>query len=187
MFRFLNSGISNPVFDIIMPFLTDLNKHRFVLAIVLALLLWMFIRGDRTMRLAAFWLVITIIISDQFSSSIIKYWFVRDRPCHVLHDVRLLVSCGSGYSFPSSHAVNNFAGALILAFFFPKAKWWFFGFAAAVAYSRVYVGVHYPLDVLGGAIIGLVCGGCTLLLYQAITWMWNKTIHTMRRKEHPAL
>jgi undecaprenyl-diphosphatase len=174
VFRFFNSTIANPVFDMLMPFLTDLNKQRLVLVLVGTLLLWMIIRGKRSVRLAAFCLLVTILLSDQVSSSVIKYWLLRDRPCHALQDVRLLVSCGSGFSFPSSHAVNNFAGALILAFYFPRVKWWFFGFAAVIAFSRVYVGVHYPLDVVGGSVIGLMCGGCVLLAFQGLEYLLSR-------------
>ena len=172
MFRFINGSLSNPVFDVIMPFLTDLNKQRIVLLIVAALILWMLIRGSQQVRLSAILLIVTIIISDQLSSSVIKYWFERPRPCHILHNVRLLVSCGSGYSFPSSHAVNNFAAAILLAFFIPRAKWWFFLFATVIAFSRIYVGVHFPLDVLGGGLIGLLCGGFVILAFLGLEKLW---------------
>jgi len=155
-----------------MPIITDLNKQRIVLVFVALVLLWMLIRGRLHVRIAAILLIITIVISDQLNSSVIKYWLVRPRPCHALQNVHLLVSCGSGFSFPSSHAVNNFAGALILAFFFPHAKWWFFGFAAIVAFSRVYVGVHYPFDVIGGAVIGLFCAGSVLLVFITLEKLW---------------
>jgi undecaprenyl-diphosphatase len=182
VFRFLNASLSNPVFDVLMPFLTDLNKQRIVLVIVAALLLWMIIRGNKSVRLAAILLIVTIIISDQMSSSVIKYWLLRDRPCFTLQDVRLLVSCGSGFSFPSSHAVNNFAAALILAFFLPRAKWWFFGYATTIAFSRVYVGVHYPSDVIGGGIIGLICGGCVLLVFLGLENLWYRMMHRKLQK-----
>jgi undecaprenyl-diphosphatase len=172
LFHFINSSLSNPVFDFLMPILTDLNKQRLVLAAVLVLLLWGFVRGKRHVRIALALLIITIIFTDQFNSSVIKHWFERPRPCHSLHQLHLLVSCGSGFSFPSSHAVNNFAGALIIAFFFPRGKWWSFGFASMVAFSRVYVGVHYPFDVIGGAVIGLFCAGIVLLLYSALEQLW---------------
>ena len=96
LFRFLNGSLSNPVFDVLMPFLTDLNKQRVVLVLVAALLLWMLIRGGYRVRLAAILLIITVIVSDQMSSSFVKYWFIRQRPCHVLYNVHLLVGCGSG-------------------------------------------------------------------------------------------
>jgi undecaprenyl-diphosphatase len=168
VFHFINTSLSNPVFDILMPFLTDLNKQRIVLVIALALIIWVIIRGNRSVRLAVILLIITIIVSDQLSSSVMKYWFLRARPCRALDNIRLLVSCGSGYSFPSSHAVNNFAGAIILAFFFPRAKWWFLGYAAIISFSRVYVGVHYPSDVIAGGVIGLMCGGFVLFIFMTI-------------------
>lgn len=177
LFRFCNGSLSNPVLDLCMPFITDLNKQRIVLVFVAVILLWMLIRGSRHVRIAALLLVITIIVSDQLNSSVIKYWLERPRPCHALQNVHLLVSCGSGFSFPSSHAVNNFAAALILAFFFPRATWWFFGFASIVAFSRVYVGVHYPSDVIGGAIIGLFCAGSVLLVFIAVEKLWYSVRH----------
>lgn len=183
LFRFLNGSMCNSVFDFIMPFITDLNKHRFILVFVAAILLWMIIRGKRHVRIAALLLIITIVVSDQLSSSVIKYWLERPRPCHTLQNVHLLVSCGSGLSFPSSHAVNNFAGALILAFFFPRAKWWFFGVASIVAFSRVYVGVHYPSDVLGGAVIGLFCAGSVLLAFIMLEKLWYRILRNRAHVE----
>jgi undecaprenyl-diphosphatase len=100
-----------------------------------------------------------------------------------LQNVHLLVSCGSGFSFPSSHAVNNFAAALILAFFFPQNKWWFFGFAALVAFSRVYVGVHYLFDVIGGAVIGLFCAGSVLLAFIVGEKLWYQVLQSRARQE----
>ncbi len=181
LFRLFNGSMCNSVFDFLMPIITDLNKQRLVLVLVLVLLLWMLIRGSRHTRIAAILLIVTIVISDQLSSSVIKYWFERPRPCHALQNVHLLVSCGSGFSFPSSHAVNNFAGALILAFFFPRSKWWFFGFAAIVAFSRVYIGVHYPSDVIGGAVIGLFCAASVLFVFIGLEKLWYNV--TQKRME----
>lgn len=174
VFYFVNIQMQNVVFDAVMPFLTDLNKKP--LALVLALLLWvlLLVKGGREGRIAALLLIPTIAFSDQFNSTWLKHIFERPRPCHVLPDVHLLVACGSGFSFPSSHAVNNFAAAAVLSFYLRKWLWWFFAFGSVVAFSRVYVGVHYASDVLGGAVLGVGCGALLVLLYRAIDQQWSK-------------
>ncbi|HTR82385.1 MAG TPA: phosphatase PAP2 family protein [Bacteroidota bacterium] len=154
VFFFINHTLANPLFDWLMPFLTDLNKHWETIVIVALLWAWMMIRGGKNGRTAGILLVLAIAASDQLSSAVIKHLVGRIRPCHVLQGVRLLVDCGSGLSFPSSHAVNNFAGATILSHYYRKYRWGWFSIASVIAFSRPYIGVHYPSDILGGAIIG---------------------------------
>lgn len=166
-----------------MPLVTDLHKQYPILIVVGLVILWILIRGKREHRIALILLIITITMSDQLSSFAIKYWFARPRPCHSLYNIHLLVNCGSGFSFPSSHAVNNFAGALVLAYFIPRGTWWFFGFASTIAFSRVYIGVHYPLDVLGGGVIGLICAGFTISLYLILEYQWHHRIHHNLKRE----
>jgi undecaprenyl-diphosphatase len=180
LFRFFNGDIHNRVFDFVMPLITDLNKQRPVLIAVAAAYLWMLVKGGRPLRIALLILPLTILLSDQLSSFVIKHMFERPRPCHVLQNVRLLVGCGSGFSFPSSHAVNNCAAALVFAYFVPRGTWWFFGYALLVAFSRVYVGVHYPLDVLGGGVIGLLCGSLVICVYLGLEYFWYSTTHRIR-------
>ena len=84
----------------------------------------------------------------------------------IIQGIHMLVDCGPGKSFPSSHAVNNFALGTVLSYYFPKWKWWFFGWASLTALSRPAVGVHYPSDILGGAIIGSV-----IALF--VIWTWR--------------
>jgi undecaprenyl-diphosphatase len=115
-------------------------------------------KGGKQGRIAVVALIAGIAFSDQLNSSFAKFILERPRPCHVLQGIHLLVSCGGGYSFPSSHAVNNFCGAVVLSHFSEKATPWVFSFALIVSFSRIYVGVHYPSDVLGGAIVGTFCG-----------------------------
>jgi undecaprenyl-diphosphatase len=174
VFFFLNGSLQNPVFDIVMPFITDLNKHTSVLVVTGILLLLLFVKGGTKGKFAVVVLVFGILFSDQLNSSVAKFILARPRPCHVFQHVHLLVNCGSGYSFPSSHAVNNFCGAVILSFFFPRASVWLYTFASVVSFSRIYVGVHYPADVLGGAVVGICCG-----LVMIVLFLWVERI--MRR------
>lgn len=155
LFYFLNSFFANPIFDKFFPFITEV-KHWLLLYIVAMLLL--FIKGGKTGKITVIALILTVIATDQFVSTFIKDWVSRIRPCHTLENIRLLVNCGSGKSFPSAHAANNFAAAVVITFFYNKNRWIYFLIASLMAFSRVYIGVHYPLDVLAGAIIGASIG-----------------------------
>ncbi len=172
IFYFINHSLQNVLFDAAMPFITDLNKKPGVLAAVGVLWTLLLLKGGKKGKVAALLLIPTIVFSDQFNSSFVKSLFERLRPCHALTDVHLLVPCGSGYSFPSSHAVNNVAGAVVLSFFLPKWNWAFYLFASVVAFSRVYVGVHYPSDVLGGAVVGVGSGALVVFLYVKAEVWW---------------
>jgi len=79
--------------------------------------------------------------------------------------IHMLVNCGSGRSFPSSHAVNNFAVATLFSTYYRRWRWWFFSWATLVALSRPAVGVHYPSDILGGAAIGVCVALAVILLW----------------------
>lgn len=109
--------------------------------------------------------ILLVACSDLLSSQVIKVWVGRPRPCRDLQladQVRLLASyCGANGSFTSSHAVNHFSFAaysVLTLGRFSKGYLWLFPWAAAIAYSQVYVGVHYPSDVLAGAVLGLLLG-----------------------------
>ncbi len=158
LFFFVNHSLGNGLFDIVMPFLTDLNRILFgkilFLAAGVSLLIW----GGRRGRIIVLVLIVAIAAADQLSSFVIKPLVGRLRPCRVLEGVRLLVDCGSGKSFPSSHAVNMFAAATVLSYGYRRWLPAFYGFGGVIAFSRVYVGVHYPSDVLGGACIGMLVG-----------------------------
>jgi undecaprenyl-diphosphatase len=129
----------------------------------------LFLKGGKKGRVAALLLIPLIALSDQFSSTVIKNIVQRPRPCHtvngmkILQDVRELVPCGSGFSFPSSHAVNSFAAATFLTHFYRKWSRIFYSYAIVIGFSRISVGVHYPSDVIGGAVIG--SSGALVFLY----------------------
>ena len=110
--------------------------------------------------LALLFIVATVGISDTVASKIIKPLVQRERPCRhaVEKNDKQIVVCGSGYSFPSAHATNHFAMAFMLSFIFRRRqkRWSYllFAWAASIALAQVYVGVHYPLDIFCGAILG---------------------------------
>ncbi len=162
IFYFINVKLANPVTDFLMPFITERNHW-----MIFFIIMWftMILKGGSRGRIAAFLIIICIIISDQTSSAIIKNLVDRVRPCNVFPWVHLLVHCSNSFSFPSSHAVNHFAGAFLLSHFYPEYKVWLYLGSFLVSISRVFVGVHYPSDVAGGIIIGLVIGFIVLQLW----------------------
>jgi undecaprenyl-diphosphatase len=162
LFRFGNETLTFGAGDWFFPFIT--NVKNFYIPYIVALTLLMVFSKKKGV-LVVLLLAITITISDQLNSSLLKELFGRIRPCHVLDHLRLLVDCGSGKSFPSSHAVNNFAAAALISYFYKKYAPYLYVFAALVAYSRVYVGVHYPSDIFGGAIEGLLIGWLIAVLF----------------------
>lgn len=101
---------------------------------------------------------IGVAITDPLASQVIKGIFRRPRPCHGELPVHLPLGCTDSWSFPSSHATNIFCEATIVSLVFPRARPWAYLFASLVGFSRIYLGVHYPFDVLGGAGIGVLVG-----------------------------
>jgi membrane-associated phospholipid phosphatase len=154
VFFFINKTLANPVTDFVMPLVTiDLHLKIFY-AFCLAVILW---KGDRRLRYAIIFSLITIAATDLITSAFLKHLFVRPRPCHTF-DVHLLVPCGAGFSMPSSHAANLFGQAFLFRSIARKISWLLIPFAIIVALSRVFVGVHYPADILVGAALGTVIG-----------------------------
>ena len=155
VFHFINQTIANPLFDKFFSYITEV-KNWYLVYIILWLTI--FIKGGRKGKIAALFALLLITASDQFSSAFLKNLIQRVRPCNFLDDVRIVLGCTGSFSFPSSHAVNNFAIATFFAILYPKYKWALFISAFLVAFSRPYIGVHYPSDMVGGAIIGIIFG-----------------------------
>jgi len=151
VFLILNGRWVHPWLDRFFPFLTNLDHFSVALAAVwIALLAFGRARGRR----AGLLLALALILSDQAVNEILKPWIGRARPCVAVEEARVLVDFARSPSFPSSHAANITAAMAVLGFFYRKMAAVCLVIAFLVGYSRIYVGVHYPLDVLAGSFIG---------------------------------
>jgi undecaprenyl-diphosphatase len=171
-FHAVNSGLHNRVFDWLMPVLSDDRRFKpFFVATFLLLLVFGKTRG----RWAALLVIPLIALSDQISSNLLKDLFDRARPCITLPDVRLVgTGCSDRGSMPSSHAANMAAAALHFALFY-RRLWLPLGLMAfAVGYSRVYVGVHYPADVLVGFAVGIASALAIRAVFRAVSPRWPR-------------
>lgn len=172
----INSAGSNPVFDFLLPLFREkwfwAPLYLFVLAFALQNL------GRRRGIIVVLGLVLATGLADFTSSTLVKKNVQRLRPCNdpeVRELVVQRVSCGSGYSFTSSHAANHFAAAIFLSLtlgtWIPRVRVPLLVWAGAIAYSQVYVGVHYPGDVLGGALLGAGIGWWVVTTFRRRGWL----------------
>jgi undecaprenyl-diphosphatase len=134
-------------------------------------------RGDAWMIFTA--IALTILLSDQITSSLLKPWVARVRPSRdpSLQDVIHYVGNYRGglYGFASSHAANTFGVAMLLVLIYRdkrRGMFLLFFWAAFVSYTRIYLGVHYPGDLIGGAIVGILVAILCFTLYQLARSKW---------------
>jgi undecaprenyl-diphosphatase len=150
LFRVINGSLQHPIVYWSMEFLSN--------SIVLSLLCCaLFGWGIWKKKILARWLLpiaCVMVMSDVISARYIKPWVERPRPCHHLEDVNLtLEGCGGKHSMPSNHAANMMGFAVILLLF-ERSLWWTIIVAFFIGYSRIFLGKHYPADVIVGFILG---------------------------------
>ena len=167
LFNFINQTLSNPLFDWIMP-LFDKPKGW----IPFILIFWFYMAySDKKNRKTLLILVpLIILIGDQLGG-FIKDFGLRDRPWFALgveYVNHLGGNGGKHASFPSNHALNVSAMAFLFTYIYPKFKYYCWGFALIIMFSRVYIGVHYPLDIFAGFTIGIFISLSIILLYKRI-------------------
>jgi len=149
---FINNTLSNQIFDLF--FTTITNEHLWAIPVLIGLLA-LIVRGGKRGKIAAVLVLIAASATDATVVEIIKPAIGRLRPSHALEDtINLLVSKGGRYGFVSAHAANIFAATTVLSYFYKQWKKPLLFLAFSVALSRVYVGVHYPGDVLFGGLFG---------------------------------
>jgi len=172
LFLKINRGLANPFFDWLLP----LMRNRYFWS---PLYLFIIIFCLREYKKNGWYIIggllLTVALGDRIASGLIKPAVARLRPCNditLANDIMSRVHCGSGFSFPSAHATNHFAIAVFLIFVFygrwkpilPIALFWAF----LISFSQIYVGVHYPIDTMAGALLGSTIGFGVALLYKKL-------------------
>lgn len=175
---FVNHNLANPIFDILMSALT-LRGYLLVIPFLLA----MFLSGAKqtdeqgnSFLAKAVWTFL-IACCAAYLAGHVEDWMkdavARVRPCRAIEGIRLILPCLSSYSMPSGHAIASFAFAVPL-FYLPRAyvaligRYYPLMLAAFISFSRIYLGVHYPTDVLVGVILGVAIGAILSVLYELI-------------------
>lgn len=175
----VNIGMKNRFFDILMPFVTNYrNWYLIILAIMAAMIIIDWKKGLMTI----FLVMAAVSISDYLNSHIVKFIFGRTRPCSALpqETLHLILGCPSNPSFPSSHASNIFALTAVLTYRYRNLLIYMLIIAVLVCLSRVYLGVHYPSDVIAGGICGILYGAMVILIYNRITNKSDLTAEAQR-------
>ena len=170
LFRFINNTATSPhidwLFILLRNAITWIPLYAFVLY-------WLFRYHKKLVWHFVFLSLVTFAITDFTSASILKPIFMRVRPCYdtQLHaQLRSLVGCGGRYGLPSSHASNHFGLASFWFFsitWMNNRKWyWLWLWAFIIGYSQIYVGKHFPGDIIVGAVLGTMVGTFMAILFR---------------------
>ena len=160
LFHFLHHDLANPFLDWLLPVYREKTTWIPLYLLLVVLLFREF--GARRTLYVLLCVALTLAVADQLAATLLKPWIGRLRPCAdpvIGDEVRALVNCGGKYSFPSNHATNHFALATLLYLLWLRdhARIWtilIFVWAATIALAQVYVGKHWPGDILAGALLG---------------------------------
>jgi undecaprenyl-diphosphatase len=164
---YLNS-LNSPFWDQVMFAISG----KFIwIPVYLAILIYLGTKYKRRFLVILLFIILGITLADQISVNLFKNVFQRLRPCHepAIQGLIHLVNgdCGGKYGFVSSHATNSFYVALF-SIMFIRRRWFTFSmilWAAVIGYSRIYLGVHYPGDVICGSLLGAFIGWVVYQLY----------------------
>jgi membrane-associated phospholipid phosphatase len=168
LFHCINRSLENPFFDWLMPVLS--GNWLFVPGLIV-FAAWLVVRGGTRGRVCLVCLLLGLAVGDGLVGRTMKKAVARPRPFVTLPEARTLVGRTESGSLPSSHALNAFAAATIAGFFFRRSRRVLVPLACGIALSRVYNGVHYPSDILAGAVLGVGVGYGVLHGLDAL-WAW---------------
>lgn len=162
---YIKNNLHNPVMDKTMIIITSLGNGGGIWIIIAALLMI-----NKKYRKIGFMALGALLLSTILGEGILKHLVQRIRPSADIPAVNLLIAKPLSYSFPSGHTTSSFAVAGVLAKYFKKYAVEFFSLAFLIAFSRLYLYVHYPTDVLAGMVLGLICSEIIIYLFNIIAF-----------------
>jgi len=180
----INKGLANPLFDVLMPMLSY-QGYLLVIPFLFYIIVQGFMRRDAAGKRYLLKAIITIVIAcisvylADYAEHFIKYAVGRIRPCRAVDGIRLIVACPKSFSFPSGHATSSFAVAaphVYLTRGYVSRTWRVYPLvlASLIAFSRPYLGVHYPTDILAGVVLGGTIG-------LTLSWAYEMTTRNIRK------
>ena len=174
VFYYINRTLANKPLDIIIPLI---NNEKIWLIPAVVLVATVLVRGGKKARMVFLGVLIAVLATDFICFRLLKPAIGRKRPSHALADARVLEGRRSTMGFPSNHAANVAAAATFLAYYYRRLVIPGVVIAAAVAFARVYAGVHYPLDVVCGAAIGAAVSLLLIWIKHKVRPAAGETVH----------
>lgn len=157
--NFIRDNLSNPVMDKLMVVITSLGDKGLIW-IVMALILL----AVKKYRKIGIILLISLLMTSLLGEGIVKNIVQRPRAFITYPDISIIINQPTSFSFPSGHTASSFAAAVVLGHYFKKWSFLFYFLATLIAFSRLYLFVHYPSDIIVGIILGSICSLLTIKL-----------------------
>jgi undecaprenyl-diphosphatase len=161
---YVKNNMHGYIMDKLMITITSLGNAGFIWIIICTLLII-----SKKYRKIGIIALCSLIIGAILGEGILKHIFQRARPFEHVQISTLLISEPSSYSFPSGHTTSSFAVSCVLAKYFKKYAFGIYGFAFLIAFSRLYLYVHYPTDVLAGVILGLISSRIAIYIFSRVS------------------
>ncbi|MCM8711561.1 phosphatase PAP2 family protein [Clostridium sp. SYSU_GA19001] len=161
---FLSVSLKNPFFDVVMPFISWINNHG---EVWIAISIILMINKNTSIRRLGITMLIGLALGYLTGEASLKNFVGRERPVGEEYNFDFIIPKPTSYSFPSGHTTSSFAAFGVCLFKKAKYRYWVLLLSSTIAFSRLYLHVHYPSDILGGIILGLLCGWVAVNLAEA--------------------